>query len=132
VLIVDETGKVLIKIRESVGVPLREVHKKTAPDAEVDGFAKLYYSYEWEKSHLVPENRHDLVRPLSYFFGTQETLRDLYQERLRKEGKSSDQIILVQPGDSFQDAGGHSYKINPRNKEITRSFSNRWSRASSR
>ncbi|MBZ5509053.1 MAG: SDR family NAD(P)-dependent oxidoreductase, partial [Acidobacteriia bacterium] len=117
VLIVDETGKVLVKIRESVGVPLREVHKKTAPDAEADGFSKLNYSYEWEKAPLMPENpprpgTHSIV-----LFDTQETLRDLYRERLRQEGKSSDQIVLVQPGDSFQDAGGYSYKINPRNKE---------------
>jgi amino acid adenylation domain-containing protein len=116
VLIVDEKGKVLIKIRESVGVPLREVHKKTAPDSEADGFSKLYYSYEWEKAPLIPENpppnSHAIV-----LFDTQETLRDLYRERLIQKGKDSDQVILVQPGDSFQDVDGHSYRINPRNKE---------------
>ncbi|HET8887713.1 MAG TPA: SDR family NAD(P)-dependent oxidoreductase, partial [Candidatus Angelobacter sp.] len=117
VVIVDETGKVLVKIRESVGVPLREVYKKPATDAEADGFSKLYYSYEWEKAPLVPDNP---PRPDSHaivLFDTQETLRDLYREQLRQQGKSSDQIILVQPGEGFQDAGGHSYRINPENKE---------------
>ncbi|HKD15247.1 MAG TPA: SDR family NAD(P)-dependent oxidoreductase [Candidatus Angelobacter sp.] len=117
VLIVDETGKVLIKIRESVGVPLREVYKKPAPDAETDGFSKLYYSYEWEKAPLKPENPTQPNSHAIVLFDTQETLRDLYRARLTKDGKTSDQVILVQPGDSFQDAEGHSYKINPRNKE---------------
>ena len=117
VLIVDEAGKVLVKIRESVGVPLREVHKKTAPDAEKDGFSKLYYSYEWEKAPLLSENRLQPNSDSIVLFDTQETLCDLYRARLKQQGKSPDQITLVQPGDSFQDAGRHSYKINPRNKE---------------
>src|SRR5689334_8751100 len=123
VLIVDETGKVLVKIHESVGVPLREVHKKATPDAEMDGFSKLYYSYEWEKAPLVPETHPQSNAHAILLFDTQETLRDQYQVRLRQEGKSSDQIILVQPGDSFQNSGQHSYKINPKNKEdYTRLF----------
>jgi acyl transferase domain-containing protein/tryptophanase/SAM-dependent methyltransferase len=117
VLIVDEAGKVLVKIRESVGVPLREVHKKAAPEAEEDGFSKLYYSYEWEKASLVPENRLQPNSDAIVLFDTQETLRDLYRERLKHQGKTSGQIILVQPGDSFEEAGRHCYKINPRNKE---------------
>src|SRR4029077_12633041 len=105
VLIVDETGKVLIKIHESVGVPLREVHKKAAPETELDGFAKLYYSYEWEKVPLVAENPQRPVPQAIVLFDTQETLRDLYRERLRQEGKNSAPVILVQPGETFHDAG---------------------------
>jgi hypothetical protein len=51
------------------------------------------------------------------FFDTEETLRDLYQERLREAGTNSDQVILVRPGESFQDLGKQSYTVNPQNKD---------------
>src|SRR5262249_51466526 len=47
---------------------------------------------------------------------TEETLRDVYQEQMAKAGKGSGQLILVQPGDSFEDSGKQSYKINPKSK----------------
>ncbi|HET8775109.1 MAG TPA: beta-ketoacyl synthase N-terminal-like domain-containing protein, partial [Thermoanaerobaculia bacterium] len=45
VLIVDETGKVLARIRESTGVPILDVHKK---DADAEGFVELTYGYDWQ------------------------------------------------------------------------------------
>src|SRR6266498_1585998 len=115
VFIVDETGKVLVKIRESIGVPLREVHKKPAQDADGDGFSKLYYSYEWEKASL--EKAAQNIPHSVVLFDTEETLHDLYQERLREAGANSDQVILVRPGESFQDLGKQSYEINPQNSD---------------
>jgi len=50
-------------------------------------------------------------------FDTEEKLRDLYQERLGEEGANSGQIVLVRPGEYFQDLGGQSYKINPKDRE---------------
>src|SRR5262249_47465344 len=80
-----------------------------------DGFSRLYYSYEWEKASLPakPEQAgsHSMV-----LFATEETLRDVYQEQMAKAGKGSGQLILVQPGDSFEDSGKQSYKINPKSK----------------
>ncbi|MGC2745070.1 MAG: type I polyketide synthase, partial [Candidatus Angelobacter sp.] len=115
VLIVDETGKVLVKIRDSVGVPLREVHKKAAPKAGADEFSTLYYSYDWEKVPLTPTGQQPDAHTIVLF--GQESLRDRYRERLRQEAKNSDRIILVQPGDSFHDTGQDSYRINPSNKD---------------
>jgi len=123
VLIVDEAGKVLVRIRESIGVPLREVHKKPAQDAGLDGFSKLYYSYEWEKASLVQEKAEQNGPHAVVLFDTEETLRDLYQQRLREAGANSDQVILVRPGESFQDVGKQCYQINPQNKDdFTRLF----------
>lgn len=117
VLIVDQTGKVLVRIRESIGVPLREVHKKAAQDTDADGFAKLYYSYEWEKAPPVLKEI-TLTSPRSMvLFDTEETLRNVYCERLKKTGTNSDQVILIRPGDKFQDLGGQCYEINPQNKD---------------
>ena len=117
VLILDEAGKVLVKIRECIGVPLREVHKQTAQNAYADGFSELYYSYEWERAALAVEKAPQNSPHSIVLFDTQETLRDLYRERLRETGTSSDQIILVRPGESFQDLGKQSYEINPQNKD---------------
>src|SRR6266508_1378259 len=115
VFIVDERGKVLVKIRESIGVRLREVHKKPAQDADGDGFCKVYYSYEWEKASL--EKAAQNIPHSVVLFDTEETLHDLYQERLREAGANSDQVILVRPGESFQDLGKQSYEINPQNSD---------------
>jgi polyketide synthase PksN len=123
VFILDEAGKVLVKIRESVGVPLREVYKKPEQDAGSDGFSRLYYSYEWEKASPAVEKAAQNSLRSVVLFDTEETLRDLYRERLRESGTDSDQVILVRPGESFQDLGEQSYKINPQNNgDFTRLF----------
>jgi polyketide synthase PksN len=121
VYILDEAGKILVKIRESIGVPLRELHDKPVQTADAEGFSRLYYAYEWEKAPLAAETQ---TNPGSLvLFDTGETLRDLYQGRLRKAGMPSDQIILVRPGESFQDLGKQSYQVNPQKKEdFTRLF----------
>lgn len=117
VLIVDEAGKVLVKIRDSVGVPLRGVHKQLAPGADVEGFSRLYYSYDWQKAPLAaetpkPSGPHSLV-----LFDAGETLRDLYSARLREAGANTDHVVLVRPGETFEDAGNQSYTVNPRTKD---------------
>ena len=125
VLILDQTGKVLVKIRESIGVPLREVHKKTVNGAEASGFSRLYYSYGWEKAPpAVMGAIGDHAGPM-LLFDSGEALLDLYRERLGGEQTSDGQIIsgqavLVQPGEAFRYFGDDPYKqtyaINPREK----------------
>ena len=116
VLIVDEAGKILVRIRESTGVPLRDVYKKSENSAAEDGFSKLYYSYEWEKAPLgVQDGKQNSPQSL-LIFDTGETLRDLYRGR-------SPQITLVQPGKSFEELAPQSYRINSRSKDdFTRLF----------
>ncbi len=122
VLIVDETGKVLVKIRESVGVPLGDIFKKPAQSADAGEFSKLYYSYEWEKAALAASGAAKSARRL-LIFDTSETLRDLYRARLREAGVGDDDVILVRPGEAFQDSGNHSYTVNPHDKDdFTRLF----------
>lgn len=122
VLIVDETGKILVRIHDSVGVPLREVHKQ-APDAASDGFLPLYYSYDWEKPPLAAQGEKQDTPHSLVLFDTGETLRDLYRARLQEAGKTSEHVILVRPGEAFEDSGNETYTVNPRAKDdFTRLF----------
>ncbi len=117
VLIVDETGKILVRITDSVGVPLRDVHKQAAPSAALEGFIPLYYSYDWQKAPLAADPTKEATPRSIVLFDTDETMRDLYRARLGAAGVSGDQVVLVRPGESFADAGDQSYTVNPRSKE---------------
>jgi polyketide synthase PksN len=102
--IVDESGKILVKICDSVGVPLRDVHKKAPATAEAEGSSRLYYSYDWENAPLAAE---PAKRPASLvLFDTDDTLRDL-----------ADDVVLVRPGRVFEEVGHQSYTVDPRSKD---------------
>lgn len=116
VLIVDGTGKVLTRIHESTGVPLGDVHGKAEGAADADGFAKLYYAYEWEKAPLAADAGEGAPQSL-LLFDTDETLRDQYQARLTAAGAAAEPIILVRPGEAFRQVDGQSYELDPRNNE---------------
>jgi polyketide synthase PksN len=122
VLIVDETGKILVRIRESVGVPLRDVFKKAEP-AAAEVFSRLYYSYDWEPAPLAAGDAKPLGPAAVVLFDTEGTLRDLYSARLSAAGTSAGQVILVRPGEAFQELDGQSWTIDPRSKaDYTRLF----------
>ncbi|HYK02059.1 MAG TPA: SDR family NAD(P)-dependent oxidoreductase [Thermoanaerobaculia bacterium] len=110
VLIVDEAGKILVRIRESVGVPLRELYEKPAA---ADGVSRLYYSYDWEKAPLVSETAKQPGPRSLLLFANDEALRDSYRARVGP----NEQVILVRPGDGFEDTGDGSYTVSPRSKD---------------
>ena len=101
VTIVDETGRVLVRIRESIGVPLREVHK--GPAAGTDGFEKLYYSYDWQKAPVTVDDTKAIGPVL--VFGVDDSLRTL-----------SERVVMVQPGAGFASLGDDTYTVHPQNK----------------
>ncbi|HEX9984336.1 MAG TPA: SDR family NAD(P)-dependent oxidoreductase [Thermoanaerobaculia bacterium] len=115
VLILDETGKVLARIRESTGVPLVDVHKK---DVDADaGFSTLYYAYEWQKTPLdVPAIA---AKPLQsmLLFDVDDTLRETYRARLTAAGAVDAPVVLVRPGEEFRAVDGDTYELNPRSKD---------------
>lgn len=109
--IVDETGKVLVRIRESVGVPLSRIHEKPAPAAKEpaqkeEEFLELYYSHVWQKSPLaeVPSDVRSIL-----LFDTNDRLRNACVQR-------DIDAILVLPSDEFADLGNDTYGVNPRNR----------------
>jgi acyl transferase domain-containing protein/tryptophanase/acyl carrier protein len=117
VFVVDETGKILVKIRESTGVPLREVHKKSSQESDSEGFSRLFYSTAWEKAEKLAATSPLSTLESTVIFDASRTLFDLYQERLRGEGAFSDRVVLAMPGDGFGELEGQRYSINPGNPE---------------
>lgn len=110
VTIVDETGKVLAKLRECVGVPLVAVHEKpTTQMASDPSVATLYYSHVWEPAELQRAER-----------GSERVLLFAKDEQLRA---SKVDVALVMPGEKFEDLGNRTYRINPQDRaDYTRVF----------
>ncbi|RYD97138.1 MAG: hypothetical protein EOP50_05970, partial [Sphingobacteriales bacterium] len=123
VFIVDDSGKILVKVRDSVGVSLTSVHEKPqdkpahadSKHGGEDEFATLYYSTVWNPSPVsraVPAALDALL-----LFDLDDTLFSLYQARLQKAGKDTSQVILVKPGSTYEYLGNQVYTVNPQQRE---------------
>ena len=110
VFILDQNGRILVKIKESIGVPLTDVHEKPNADVDADGFGKLYYANQWD---VVDVNQQQLAaqtdKPVVFF----DDSSDLFDLHLSRGGAQS---VRVKPGDSFTKQGD-CYTINPQNGE---------------
>jgi polyketide synthase PksN len=116
ILVVDEKGKIVVKIKDSVGVPLVSVHEKPSPEPHVDHFSKLYYKPLWEQSFLIKENIRNSADTI-IFFDANEELSDLYKTDLKALKRNDEQIINVKLGANYQDLGEQRYTVNPLNPE---------------
>lgn len=105
--IVDETGKILAQIRESVGVPLVNVHEKPAAVQKEEHYDKLYYSHIWQELPLA-KTQSDAAALL--IFDTDERL---HRACLGRNIKAA----LVQPGDRFENLGNGKFRINPQDRQ---------------
>lgn len=122
VLIVDEHGKVLVRVRDSVGVPLLDVHEKPGaaskapPPADDGGFSTLYFGTEWQPSplsiHAGEPSRQTVV-----LFAPDEAGHDAYRAALVASGGDPDTLIAVLPGDGYARIDAHRYRINAGNRE---------------
>jgi polyketide synthase PksN len=129
VLILDEHGKVLVRVRDSVGVPLTDVHekptKKSNPDAssgDDDEFVTLYYSTQWRPSPLPDPSPSGKGDRTFLLFHDDEKLRQICLQRLGQE-QSRKRVILVRPGNEFRELDEATYEIDPtRPEDFTRLF----------
>ncbi|RRS06759.1 SDR family NAD(P)-dependent oxidoreductase [Pseudoalteromonas sp. J010] len=106
VFIVDEQGKVLVKIRDSVGVPLTEVHEK--PSSAAHGFEQLHYETTWLTTEQA-QTEQQSVSGTVLLFACDEGLREAYRE----QNGASSSVILVKPGTSFTQEDAHTYTVSP-------------------
>ncbi len=116
IFVLDENGKVLVKIKDSVAVPLVSVHEKSDHKVDNDSFSKLYYSPIWEKSPIENEINQQAKFDSILIFDTDEKIFNLYQNRLKGAKEDLHHVILIKPGENFQDFGQQKYTINPRNQ----------------
>ncbi|QYF93466.1 SDR family NAD(P)-dependent oxidoreductase [Massilia sp. PAMC28688] len=102
VLIVDEQGKVLVRLRDTVGVPLTEVHKDAAAEQAAPA---LRYSWQWNRSPLdTPAQSPDGIMLV---LGAQAPLL----EQLRAASGAPERVIDVQAGPQFAQCGNGSYEV---------------------
>lgn len=107
VLILDEHGKVLVKVRESVGVPLTDVHEKPSAKSSVDNYSKLYYSHVWKnvETETVPvklSNDDSIV----IFDGADR------EERIHNDELDGVSIVRVINGENFEALSESTYRLN--------------------
>ncbi len=122
VLIVDEHGKVLVRVRDSVGVPLLDVHEKPGaaskapPSGDGSEFSTLYYGTEWQPSplsiHAGEPSRQTVV-----LFAPDDASHDAYRAALVASGADTDTLIAVLPGDGYARVDAHRYRIDAGKRE---------------
>ncbi len=109
VTITDERGKVLVRIRESVGVPLANVHEKPVPPPATqleEEYRELFYTHVWQRSDL------DELQPHTgrlLLFARDASLRSACVEQ-------GTHTVLVLPGTEFAEQEDGSYRVAPDNK----------------
>jgi polyketide synthase PksN len=119
VLIVDEQGKVLVRVRDSVGVPLLDVHEKPgqgggtkAPaGADDSAFSTLYFGTEWRPSAIEPVAAAANARHTVVLFSPDRTGYDAYRSALAGEGDDGSRLIAVHPGDGFARIDERTYRV---------------------
>lgn len=103
VVITDATGKVLVKIKECVGVPLTEVHEKDGADEACEA---LSYAPVWHPTDMVAKDAAELESVLLFENDSQPIV---------PEGVT--QVIRVKAGEAFSVSGPNSYTVNPDNAQ---------------
>lgn len=125
VLIVDEHGKVLVRVRDSVGVPLLDVHEKpgqtgagkdtAATDAAA--FSTLYYGTEWQSSAIDPATVSTDARHTIVLFAADSAAADAYRSALAAAGDDGSRLIAVHPGDGYARIDAHAYRVDGGRRE---------------
>ncbi|MFC3195077.1 SDR family NAD(P)-dependent oxidoreductase [Marinicella sediminis] len=102
VVIADGTGKVLVKVRECVGVPLTEVHEK--PNEK--GVVPLSYAPQWESTPL-PVHLPNTVDTVLLFEDVDHPFSGI--------SASDQQVIRVHQSEQFEVKSNGLYGLNPEN-----------------
>jgi polyketide synthase PksN len=109
VRILDETGKVLVKINHVLARPYKKELEHTPEISEV-----MFFQSEWKniELNLLPGNM--ALPDQILLFDTNDQVKNLLTERLSKQGVSREHILLVKPGKTFGALGKSGYEINPK------------------
>ena len=124
VLIVDQHGKVLVKVRDSVGVPLLDVHEKPGQSGpakapaggSADAFSTLYFGTYWHVSTLTSSAAGNTPQTV-VLFAPDAASSDAYSAQLTARGDDRTVLVSVFPGDGFKQLGDRSYSVNAGDRE---------------
>lgn len=125
VLIVDEHGKVLVRVRDSVGVPLLDVHEKPgqggaakAPAAgDGSAFSTLYYGTEWQSSAIEPVSAGPAPAQTILLFVPDAVGDAAYRAQLAASGDTASRVIAIQPGEGFARVDDDHYRVDGGRRE---------------
>ncbi|MEQ1511376.1 MAG: SDR family NAD(P)-dependent oxidoreductase [Lysobacteraceae bacterium] len=114
VVIMDEDGKVLVRIKEATGVPITEVNKEPAVGKDDAGFAKLYYEQQWESTPLPVATSSPVLERTDaiLLFDTDNALRDLYRRQLDASAPAR-RVVLVRPAAGYCEIDSETFEIDP-------------------
>lgn len=126
ITITDEDGRILVRIKDSVGVPLADVHEKPKQQATIqananinlpteESYKRLYYSHHWEESSFEAD-RSSATNSL-LIFDVDDTLRNAYVVEKSKEHHSQVTAVLVKPGNEFLQLDENTFQVNPRDRQ---------------
>lgn len=122
VLIVDETGRVLVRVRESVGVPLLDVHEKKGEGAFAKvpaggdaAFPTLYYGTEWQSAAFPSGTPVPAVRGTLVCFALDEANAEAL--RAAFAAHAIPDPVLVLPGATRERIDTHTWRIDPAVRE---------------
>lgn len=123
VLIVDEHGKVLVKVRDSVGVPLLDVHEKPGQSGSAkaaagsDGeFSTLYFGTDWLASTLTSTAAGATPQTV-VLFAPDTACSDAYSAQLSARGDDKTVLVSVYQGEGFKQLGERSYCVDVNERE---------------
>lgn len=124
-VITDAQGRVLVKINESVGVPIGQVHDKTDSATVVaekagghasvidsdsaEPFEALYYHHQWREA---PADLSQVKRSSVVLFDSDDNLAKDYRAQLKAAGQPIEQLVLVKPGNAFKALGDNTFTVN--------------------
>jgi polyketide synthase PksN len=119
VLIVDEHGKVLVRVRDSVGVPLVDVHEKPgqgaaakgAPGTDAAAFSTLYFGTEWQPSAIEAATPSANAQHTILLFSPDPAGCEAYRSALAADGDDGSRLIAVHPGDGFARIDERTYRV---------------------
>lgn len=121
-LIVDETGKVLVRVRDSVGVPLLDVHEKQgqgafakAPGVHDAEFPTLYYGTEWQSAAFDTARPAPAVQGTVVFFAPDAGSIDAMRASLAIHGGA--RLVSVLAGEEFAQSGDLDFRIAAHRRE---------------
>ncbi|HEU4767887.1 MAG TPA: SDR family NAD(P)-dependent oxidoreductase, partial [Pyrinomonadaceae bacterium] len=128
VRLVDETGRVLVKIKQfqTRAFTNRSSEPRSIPESTDTRAATSEAFYFEERWDAAPAGRSKSNRPAIgtvLLFDTGDQLRDALRARLQEEAGGRVNVVLVKPGKTFRSFGEHGYTIDPqRSSDYQRLF----------